>query len=110
MKKLWNSIKAGFKRLFGIETISKVWDILFNAGKSAIGSLLADPEVMNTAFELSKSLVLKTGSSDEKREAFNAAMKDWASSSGKEISTAAMNAIRETAYAAVKAEAEQLTM
>ena len=107
MKKLRNTIVNGIKRLFSRETVSKVWTILFSAGKSAIGSLLADPEVMDAAFDLSKSLLFMDGTSYEKKESFNSSMKDWAKREGREIGTAALNAIRETAYAAVKAEQEQ---
>lgn len=107
MKKLWNTIVNGIKRLFSRETVSKVWTILFSAGKSAIGSLLSDPEVMDAAFEFSKALVQRDGTAELKRQAFDQEMTDWAKSSGREIGTAALNAIRETAYAAVKAEQEQ---
>ena len=110
MKALWNAIVTGIKRLFRHETISKVWTILFSSGRSVIGSLLADPSVMDAAFEFSAALVTRDLTSDQKRDDFNRAMLTWAKSSGLEIGTAALNAIRETAYAAVVANTEQTTL
>ena len=108
MKKLWKKIKAFFKAIFCRKTISKVWEILFGGVKTSIGELLSDPELMNQAFDLSKSLVLKDGSAVEKAAVFNDVMRSWAKEQGYIIGTAALNAIRETAYAAVKAESESL--
>ena len=83
-------------------------EVILNIGgvKTSIGDLLSDPALMNQAFELSKSLVTRDGTADEKAEAFNAHLKAWATAEGYEIGTAALNVIRETAYAAVKAESE----
>lgn len=106
MKKLWNSICAWFSAIFSRETVSKVWEIIFGKAKTSIGELLSDPELMNQAFELSKSLVVNDGTASEKADAFNAQLKAWAIAEGYEIGTAALNVIRETAYAAVKAESE----
>ena len=106
MKKLWNKICSCFAAIFCRETVAKVWEIIFGKVKTSIGELLSDPALMNQAFELSKSLVTKDGTASEKADAFNAQLKAWAIAEGYEIGTAALNAIRETAYAAVKAECE----
>ena len=106
MKKLWPKIRTWFAAIFCRETVAKVWEIIFGGVKTSIGDLLSDPALMNQAFELSKSLVTRDGTADEKAEAFNAHLKAWATAEGYEIGTAALNVIRETAYAAVKAESE----
>ena len=108
MKKLWSKILSWFSAIFCRDTVAKVWEIIFGKVKTSIGELLSDPELMNQAFELSKSLVTKDGTAGEKADAFNSLLKAWAIAEGYEIGTAALNAIRETAYAAVKAEAEVL--
>lgn len=109
MKKLWNKICAWFSAIFCQETISMVWEILFGGAKTSIGELLSDPALMDQAFAISKSLVTQDGTAAEKTEAFNAYLVDWAKAEGYKIGTSALNAIRETAYAAVKAEEAQCT-
>lgn len=106
MKKLLNKICSWFSAIFCRETVAKVWEIIFGKVKTSIGELLSDPALMNQAFELSKSLVTKDGTASEKADAFNAQLKAWAIAEGYEIGTAALNAIREIAYSAVKAECE----
>lgn len=106
MKKLWEKIKSCVAAIFCRDTVAKVWEILFGKVKTSIGELLSDPEIMNHAYELSKSLVTRDGTADEKAEAFNNQLKAYAIAEGYEIGTAALNVIRETAYAAVKAESE----
>lgn len=106
MKTLWSKIRSWFSAIFCRKTVAKVWVIIFGGVKTSIGELLSDPTLMDEAFELSKSLVKQDGTASEKAEAFNARLKDWAIAEGYEIGTAALNAIRETAYAAVKAECE----
>ena len=104
IKKVWNVIVSGIKSIFCRDTISKVWKILFGSGKSAIGSLLS--ALMDAAFKFSYALA--TGSDTvDRRATFDAKLKEWAKSNGYEIGTSALNAIREVAYAAVKAQAEQ---
>lgn len=106
IKKVWNVIVSGIKSIFCRDTISKVWKILFGSGKSAIGSLLSDTALMDSAFKFSYALA--TGSDTvDRRATFDAKLKEWAKSNGYEIGTSALNAIREVAYAAVKAQAEQ---
>jgi hypothetical protein len=106
MKKLWSKIRTWFAAIFCRETVAKVWEIIFGGVKTSIGELLSDPVLMNLAFELSKSLATQDDSASEKAESFNAHLKAWATTEGYEIGTAALNVIRETAYAAVKAESE----
>lgn len=106
MKKLLKKIKACFAAIFSRETISKVWEILFGGVKTSIGELLSDPKLMDEAFEISKSFFSSSATAEEKRALFDGEFADWAREEGYEIGKAALNAIRETAYAAVKAEAE----
>lgn len=106
MKKLWSKIRTWFAAIFCRETVAKVWEIIFGGVKTSIGDLLSDPVLMNQAFELSKLIATRDGTADEKAEAFNNLLKAYAISEGYEIGTAALNVIRETAYAAVKAESE----
>lgn len=106
MKKLWNKICSWFAAIFCRETVAKVWEIIFGKVKTSIGELLSDPALMNQAFELSKSIATFDGTASAKAEFFNEQLKAWAIAEGYEIGTAALNAIRETAYAAVKAECE----
>ncbi len=106
MKKLWSKICIWFTAIFCRDTVAKVWEIIFGKVKTSIGELLSDPALMNQAFELSKALVTKDGTASEKADSFNAQLKAWAIAEGYEIGTAALNVIRETAYAAVKAESE----
>ena len=105
MKKLWSLITSAIRAIFCHETISKVWQILFGAGKSSISSLLADPGLMDAAFDFSLSLALGADTVD-KRATFDAQFSEWAKDRGYAIGTAALNAIRETAYAAVQAQLE----
>lgn len=106
MKNLWNKICSWFAAIFCRDTVAKVWEIIFGKVKTSIGELLSDPALMNRAYELSKSLVTRDGTAGDKAAEFNAELKEWAKAEGYEIGTAALNAIRETAYAAVKAECE----
>ena len=106
MKEIWKKIKACFKAIFCRETISKVWTILFGGVKTSIGELLSNADLMDKAFELSKSLLLQDGTATSKADAFNNTFKEWATAEGYKIGSSALNVIRETAYAAVKAETE----
>lgn len=106
MKALWEKICAWFSAIFCRETISKVWEILFGGVKTSVGELLSDTKLMNQAYEISKALLTGDESASEKTAAFNQALKEFALKEGYEIGTSALNAIRETAYAAVKAECE----
>lgn len=107
MKAIWKLIVNGFKAIFCRDTISKVWSILFNGGKSTVGGILSNTSIMNAAFYYAKSLASSSSSSDDKRDAFNKVMREYLSSQGITIGTSILNVIRETALAAVNAEAEQ---
>jgi len=107
MSKIWSLIKTGFKAIFCRETISKVWTILFNSGKSTVGGILSNTELMNAAFAYAKELASNQTNSDVKKAAFDNLMKSYLQKQGIEVGTSILNVIRETALAAVNAEAEQ---
>ena len=106
MNKLWSKIKTWLSAIFCRSTVAKVWEILFGGVSTSICELLSDPKLMNQAFSVVKTLYSSTASAEEKRAAFDTEFAAWAKSEGYEISTSILNAIRETAYAAAKAEAE----
>lgn len=106
MKKLWSKICSWFVAVFSRSTVAKCWEILFGGVTNSIGELLADPKLMDQAFSVVKTLCSSSASADEKRAAFNTEFAAWAKAEGYEIGTSVLNAIRETAYAAAKAEAE----
>lgn len=107
MSKIWSLIKTGFKAIFCRETISKVWTILFNSGKSTVGGILSNTELMNAAFAYAKELASNQTNSDVKKAAFDNLMRSYLQKQGIEVGTSILNVIRETALAAVNAEAEQ---
>jgi len=107
MSKIWSIIKAGFKAIFCRETISKVWTILFNSGKSTVGGILSNTDLMNAAFEYAKALATNNTTSDAKKESFNSLMTAYLKNQGIEVGTSVLNIVREMALAAVNAEAEQ---
>jgi len=107
MSKIWSLIVAGFKAIFCRETISKVWTILFSAGKSTVGGILSNTEIMDAAFAYAKDLATSSKTSDEKKSAFDDLMKSYLTKQGVEVGTSILNVVRETALAAVNAEAEQ---
>lgn len=100
-------IVKGFKAIFCRETVSKVWSILFNGGKTTVGDILSNTSIMNAAFDYAKSLMYSDSSSDSKRDTFNQLMTNYLDAQGKNVATSVMNVIRETALAAVNAESEQ---
>jgi len=107
MSKIWSLIKAGFKAIFCRDTVSKVWTILFNAGKSTVGGILSDTDIMNAAFAYAKELATSHTNSEVKKAAFDDLMKAFLKNQGIEVGTSILNVVRETALAAVNAEAEQ---
>lgn len=107
MKAIWNMIKSAVLALFNRETVSKVWTILFSGAKTTVSNILADPAIMDAAYDYAASLVTSNATSDSKRETFNTLMRDYLVAQGKTVGTALLNAIRETAYAAVLANQEQ---
>jgi len=106
MTKICNLIKRACKAIFSRDTVSKVWEILFSGAKTTSSSFLANTEIMNAAFDYAKSLSSSDASSDSKRDTFDSLMRDYLVSQGKNVGTSILNVIRETALAAVKAEAE----
>jgi len=107
MSKIWAIIKSGFKAIFCRETISKVWTILFNGGKSTVGGILSNTEIMNAAFAYAKELATNQTNSEVKKAAFDNLMRSYLREQGLDVATSILNVVRETALAAVNAEAEQ---
>lgn len=107
MSKIWSLIKTGFKAVFCRETVSKVWTILFNAGKSTVGGILSNAEIMDAAFAYAKGLAADEADSAAKKAAFDGLMREYLRQRGVEVGASILNVIRETALAAVNAEAEQ---
>lgn len=107
MSKIWSMVKSCCKALFCRETVSKVWTILFSGAKTAASGILANTEIMDAAFGIAKSLMSSDATSDEKKAAFDAAMKAYLTQQGREVGTSILNVVRETAVAAAKAELEQ---
>lgn len=108
MSKIWSLITTCFKAIFCRETVSKVWTILFNGGKSTVGGILSNTDIMDAAFDYVKELATTNNNSDEKKSAFDDLMRSYLQNRGIEVGTSILNVVRETALAAVNAEAEQL--
>ena len=100
MKKLWNWICS----LFTGEKIGIIWRTLFTAAKNTVAQMVSDPGNQQKAWELAKSLMSTGMSNDEKAAMFNAQMKAWAKAAGKQLTEAAINALRENAVVALKGE------
>lgn len=100
MKKLWNWICS----LFTGEKIGIIWRTLFTAAKNTVAQMVSDPDNQAKAWELAKSLMSTGMSNDEKAKMFNAQMRAWAKAAGKELTDAAINALRENAVVALKSE------
>jgi len=107
MKAIWQMIKSAVLAIFSRETVSKVWSILFSGAKTTVSEILADQAIMDAAYDYCAALATSDATSDAKRATFNALMGDYLVSQGKTVGTAMLNAIRETAYAAVLASKEQ---
>ena len=100
MSKLWEWVKS----LFTAEKIGVIWTALFTAAKSTVARMVSDPDNQKAAFDLVKHLALSGMTNDEKRDEFNAQMRSWAKAAGRSLTDAAINALRETAVVALKAE------
>lgn len=98
MKKLWNWICSFFTR----ENIGIIWRVLFTTAKESVKNTIHDPAIQQKAFDLALSLLKKDMTGDEKKDAFNAAMKEYLKGIGAEIGTSTLNTIRELALDAVK--------
>lgn len=103
MKKLWN----WFKSLFTRENVGIIWQTLLTATKSRIAAMISDAEVQAKAFALAKSLMGGDLTSEEKRTAFNAQMREWLASVGKDVGESTLATLRELAVSSCKAEAEE---
>lgn len=100
MSKLWNWIRS----LFTGEKIGIIWRTIFTAAKSTLAQMVSDPANQDAALALVKQLASRQLSNDEKRKEFEAQMKAWAKAAGKELTEAAINALRENAVVAAKCE------
>lgn len=100
MSKLWNWIKS----LFTGEKIGIIWRTIFTAAKSTLAQMVSDPKNQQMALNFARELMNSGRSSDEKRDAFNAAMKMWANEAGVALTESAINALRENAVVALKCE------
>ena len=64
--------------------------------------MVSDPENQQKAWELAKSLMSSGMSNEDKAQYFNSQLKEWAKQAGKELTDAAINALRENAVVALK--------
>ena len=102
MKKLWNWICS----LFTGEKIGIIWRVLFTAAKNTVAEMVSDPANQQKAWEIAKSLMSSGKTNDERLAEFNAQMKAWAKAAGKQLTDAAINALRENAVVALKGGCE----
>ena len=100
MKKLWNWICS----LFTGERIGIIWRTLFTAAKNTVAQMVSDPDNQAKAWELAKSLMSDNIPNEDKAKLFNEHMRTWAKAAGKELTDAAINALRENAVVALKGE------
>lgn len=100
MSKLWNWIKS----LFPGGRIGVIWVNIFMAAKSTLAQMVSDPANQDAALALVKQLASRQLSNDEKRKEFDAQLKAWARAAGKNLTEAAINALRENAVVALKCE------
>ena len=98
MKKLWKWIKS----LFTGERIGVIWRTIFTAAKNTVAQMVSDPDNQKAALDLVKHLASSKLTNDQKRKEFDAQMKSWAKAAGKNITEAAINALRENAVIASK--------
>jgi hypothetical protein len=66
--------------------------------------MVSDPDNQAAALSLVKQLADSKLTNDEKRKQFNAQIKAWATAAGKNLTEAAINALRENAVVAAKCE------
>ena len=100
MKKLWNWICS----LFTGEKIGIIWRTLFTAAKNTVAEMVSDPENQQKAWEFAKSLMSDNMPNEDKVKLFNEHMRTWAKAAGKQLTDAAINALRENAVVALKGE------
>ena len=100
MKAIWKWICS----LFTGEKIGIIWRTLFTAAKNTVAEMVSDPENQQKAWDIAKSLMQSGKTNDERLAEFNAQMKAWAKAAGKQLTDAAINALRENAVVALKGE------
>lgn len=100
MSKLWNWICS----LFTGDKIGVIWRTMFTATKNVAAQMVSDPKNQQAALDLAKELMSTGKSNEEKKEAFNAALKAWAMDAGVALTEAAINALRENAVVALKCD------
>ena len=100
MKKLWNWVRS----LFTGDKIGVIWRTMFTATKNVVAEMVSDPKNQQAALDLAKELMSSGKSNEEKKEAFNAALKAWAKDAGVALTEAAINALRENAVVALKCD------
>lgn len=100
MSKLWKWVKS----LFTGEKIGIVWRTIFTAAKSTVAQMVCDPDNQKAALDLVRHLASSGMTNEQKQAEFNAQMKSWAKAAGKNITEAAINALRENAVIASKCD------
>lgn len=100
MSKLWNWLCS----LFTGDKIGIIWRTMFTATKNVVAEMVSDPKNQQAALDLAKELMSSGKSNEEKKEAFNAALKAWAKDAGVALTNAAINALRENAVVALKCD------
>lgn len=100
MSKLWNWLCS----LFTGEKIGVIWRTMFTATKNVVAQMVSDPKNQQAALDLARHLMDSGWSNEEKKEAFNAALKAWAEDAGVALTNAAINALRENAVVALKCD------
>lgn len=100
MSKLWKWVKS----LFTGDKIGIVWRTIFTAAKSTVAQMVCDPDNQKAALDLVRHLASSGMTNEQKRAEFNAQMKSWAKAAGKNITEAAINALRENAVIASKCD------
>lgn len=100
MNKLWGWIKS----LFTDDRIGVIWHTIFTAAKSTLAQMVSDPDNQRAALALVEQLANRKLTNDEKRKEFDAQLREWARAAGKNLTEAAINALRENAVVAAKCE------
>lgn len=100
MSKLWKWVKS----LFTGDKIGIVWRTIFTAAKSTVAQMVCDPDNQKAALDLVRHLASSGMTNEQKQAEFNAQMKSWAKAAGKNITEAAINALRENAVIASKCD------
>ena len=100
MSKLWKWVKS----LFTGEKIGIIWRTIFTAAKSTVAQMVCDPDNQKAALYLVKHLASADMTNEQRKAEFDAQMKSWAKAAGKNITEAAINALRENAVIASKCD------